>query len=368
MCWWSAVDRPVSSQPWRLPFIQVELLYPHLHAREGNVTLIKVDNLRKVYIRHKHEPGIRGALRGLLKRQSEEVLAVDNVSFSLESGEFVGYIGPNGAGKSTTIKILAGILVPTSGIALVDGLVPHLKRQENARKIGVVFGQRSQLWWDLPIPETYNLLRYIYGISRADYNERIRYFRDLLGLDEFWTQPVRELSLGQRMRGEVGAALLHRPKLLYLDEPTIGMDALVKERLRRFLVETNRRDGLTIILTTHDLDEIERTCPRVLLIKSGKLLFDGKLETLRARCEADTVLTVLFYEEPPADAFGEYHILSRDGARLTFAFRRTETGAGDLMNYLMTRYAVRDVSLTEPSIDTVVSTLYQPDAINGGGT
>jgi ABC-2 type transport system ATP-binding protein len=153
---------------------------------------------------------------------------------------------------------------------------------------------------------------------------------------------------------------------LYLDEPTIGLDALVKERLRQFLVETNKRDALTIILTTHDLDEIERTCRRVMLINRGKLLFDGKLEALRARCEADTVLTVLFYEEPPADAFADQRILARDGARVTFAFKRSKTGVGDLMNYLMTHYAVRDVSLAEPSVDTVVSTLYQPDAVNGG--
>jgi ABC-2 type transport system ATP-binding protein len=324
------------------------------------VALVEIEHLTKVYIRHKQVPGIKGALRSLFKRQSEKVLAVDDISCTIEAGEFVGYIGPNGAGKSTTIKMLAGILVPTSGTAHVDGLVPNLQRRENARKIGVVFGQRSQLWWDLPIPETYNLLRYIYGISKADYEERIHFFRDLLGLDEFWTQPVRELSLGQRMRGEVGAALLHRPRLLYLDEPTIGMDALVKERLRHFLLETNRRDGLTIILTTHDLDEVERTCPRVLLINRGKLLFDGKMEALRALCEADTVLTVLFYEEPPEDAFTDYHILSRDGARVAFAFKRTQTGAGDLMNYLMTHYAVRDISLTEPSVDTVVSTLYRP--------
>ncbi|MHB1355919.1 MAG: ABC transporter ATP-binding protein [Anaerolineae bacterium] len=324
------------------------------------MALVEIEHLSKIYIRHKQAPGIKGALRSLFKRQSEEVLAVDDISCTIEAGEFVGYIGPNGAGKSTTIKMLAGILVPTSGSVRVDVLVPHLQRRENARKIGVVFGQRSQLWWDLPIPDTYNLLRYIYGISKADYEERIRFFRDLLGLDEFWTQPVRELSLGQRMRGEVGAALLHRPRLLYLDEPTIGMDALVKERLRQFLLETNRRDGLTIILTTHDLDEVERTCPRVLLINRGKLLFDGRMEALRAQCEADTVLTVLFYEDPPEDAFTDYHILSRDGARVSFAFKRAETGAGDLMNYLMTHYAVRDISLTEPSVDTVVSTLYRP--------
>ena len=324
------------------------------------MALVEIEHLTKVYIRHKQAPGIGGALRSLFKRQSEEVLAVDDITCTIEAGEFVGYIGPNGAGKSTTIKMLAGILVPTSGNLRVAGLVPHLQRQQNARQIGVVFGQRSQLWWDLPIPETYNLLRYIYGLKRSDYDERIRFFRDLLGLDEFWTQPVRELSLGQRMRGEVGAALLHRPKLLYLDEPTIGMDALVKERLRQFLVEINHRDGITIILTTHDLDEIERICTRVLLINGGKLLFDGKLEALRAQCEADTVLTVLFLEEPPADAFQGYHIISRDGARISFAFRRKETGAGDLINDLMTHYAVRDFSLAEPSVDTVVSTLYQP--------
>ncbi|NLV73718.1 MAG: ATP-binding cassette domain-containing protein [Chloroflexi bacterium] len=323
--------------------------------------LVQARDLRKVFIRHTHGPGIRGALQGLFRRQSEPVVAVDGIDFDIEAGEFIGFIGPNGAGKSTTIKMLSGILVPTSGELKVDGLVPHRDRRINARKIGVVFGQRSQLWWDLPIPESYNLLRYIYGIPQADYDERIAYFRDLLGLDEFWTQPVRELSLGQRMRGEVGAALLHRPKLLYLDEPTIGMDALVKERLRHFLVDTNRRDGVTILLTTHDLDEIERSCRRVMLINRGKLLFDGQLENLRAECSADTVMTVLFGEEPPADAFEGLQVLERDGARVTFGFRRGTTASGDLINALMSRYTVRDIKLTEPSVDVVVSSLY------GGG-
>ena len=323
------------------------------------MSLIEVRDLVKIFQQKKQDIGVSGALVSLLRRSRETIRAVDGITFSVEQGEFVGYIGPNGAGKSTTIKMLSGILHPTSGNVLVDGLVPHEYRRQNAFNVGVVFGQRSQLWWDLPIGDTYNLLAYMYELKPSDYQERLALLKELLGLHEFWDRPVRQLSLGQRMRGELGAALLHRPKIIYLDEPTIGMDALVKERIRQFLLEINRRDEVTIILTTHDLEEIERTCPRVTVINQGKLLFDGQMADLRARCPAPSHLVVDFYECPPAEQLEAYAIVSQESNRVTFAFQRNHVSATQLIEGIMTRFSVRDVAIQEPAIETVVRDLYQ---------
>jgi ABC-2 type transport system ATP-binding protein len=320
--------------------------------------LIKVQDLTKDFRQHRQHTGVRGAFASLFSRSSDTLRAVDHVSFTIQPGEFVGFIGPNGAGKSTTIKMLAGILHPTSGEVWVDGLAPQHNRKANARRIGALFGQRSQLWWDLPVPDTYNLLRYLYQVPKGEFAERVRMLKDLLGMDEFWDQPVRQLSLGQRMRGELGAALLHRPKILYLDEPTIGMDALVKERIRQFLMEMNRREGATVLLTTHDLQEIEQTCPRVMVINQGKLLYDGSMRGLRERCTAHSRLVVDFYTLPPEEDLGTFAVASRDGNRVSFAFQRNHDSARDLVEAIITRYSVRDIAIQEPSIEAVVKDLF----------
>jgi ABC-2 type transport system ATP-binding protein len=244
---------------------------------------VAVENLRKTFRVAERQAGTWGALRGLVSRRTRIVRALDDISFSLEPGELVGYIGPNGAGKSTTIKILAGIMVPDAGECRVLGRVPWLERVANVGQIGVVFGQRTQLWWDLPVIESFELLRDIYRVPQADYVRTRDELVDILALGSFLDVPVRQLSLGQRMRCDLAASLMHSPSLLYLDEPTIGLDAISKLTVRDFVRQLNRERGMTVILTTHDMDDIEALCSRVLLINQGHILYDGALESLRAK-------------------------------------------------------------------------------------
>src|SRR5579872_6818695 len=243
--------------------------------------IIKTRRLRKVFRSPQRFPGVAGALRGLFSREYVDKVAVEDVNLTMEAGELVGYIGPNGAGKSTTIKMLTGILVPTSGDIHVAGLVPHQKRKENARNIGVVFGQRSQLYWDLPLRESFELLRAIYDVPRARYRRNLDEFVEILEMEEFLDTPVRQLSLGQRMRGDFAAALLHDPRVIYLDEPTIGLDVLAKEAIREFVKRINEDRGTTIILTTHDLADVERLCKRIILIDDGTIIYDGGVEHIK---------------------------------------------------------------------------------------
>src|SRR4051795_4896531 len=247
------------------------------------MALIDVEDLRKTFRVAVRHGGRLGAFKTLLRREYRSIPAVDGVSFQLEAGEMVGYIGPNGAGKSTTIKMLTGILVPTSGHIVVDGRVPHQQRVEHVRRIGVVFGQRTQLWWDLPTIDSFELLRHIYRIPEARWRANLREFVELLDLGPFLETPVRQLSLGQRMRADLVAALLHEPAILFLDEPTIGLDVVAKERIRQFLADINRARGVTVLLTTHDLEDITRLCQRVVLIDHGHVIYDGGLEDLRTR-------------------------------------------------------------------------------------
>ncbi|QFZ23364.1 ABC transporter ATP-binding protein [Saccharothrix syringae] len=298
---------------------------------------------------------------GRFRRERRTVRAVDAVSFDVAAGEAVGYVGPNGAGKSTTIKVLTGILVPTCGHVRVSGVDPSRSRRELARRIGVVFGRRSQLWWDLPLRDSFDLLRAIYRVPAAAHAERLRECAELLDLGPFLGTPVRRLSLGRRMRGEVTAALLHAPELLVLDEPTIGLDLESKERLREFLAELNTRRGTTLLLTTHDLDDIERLCPRLVVIDRGTVLADGPLDGLRAEVTPERVL-VVDLEEPAADLSGLPGVTSArselNGMRHHLVFRRAETTAAALIAAVATRAAVHDISVGEPEIDDVVRRLY----------
>jgi ABC-2 type transport system ATP-binding protein len=296
--------------------------------------------------------------RGALRRERTEVEAVAGVSFTVASGEMLGYVGPNGAGKSTTIKMLTGVLVPTAGHINVNGLVPAQQRVQLARRIGVVFGQRSQLWWDLPLAESFKLLRHIYRVAPSAHAERLAECRELLDLDEFITTPVRQLSLGQRMRGELTAALLHDPEILFLDEPTIGLDVVSKARVRTFLADLNARRGTTVLLTTHDLADIERLCSRLLMIDHGRVIYDGALETLRDRYGTSRMLVVDFTEAIPPVDLASAEVVKVDGPRQWLRFKRDDLTASDLIAQLAARYSLLDLTIEEPAVEDIVRNIY----------
>jgi len=335
-------------------------------VRAGTIgrTTIAVSDLVKVFRVARHHRGVVGAFRNLVTGEYREVRAVDGISFTIRGGEMVGCIGPNGAGKSTTIKMLTGILVPTSGHIEVDGLVPDRRRREVARRIGVVFGQRTQLWWDLPLVESLDLLRYIYRIPAGRYQENLDQFRELLELDAFLSTPVRQLSLGQRMRGDLAAALLHDPAIVYLDEPTIGLDVVAKHRIRGFLRQINRDRGVTVLMTTHDVADLEQLCARLLIIDHGKLLYDGGLEEMRANFGEERTLVVDLADEIAGEAPGPLDVprareVRADGPRRWLRFSRTEVTATDLIAAVTTRYRVQDISIEEPEIEEIIRRIYE---------
>jgi ABC-2 type transport system ATP-binding protein len=329
------------------------------------MAIVEVRDLRKVFRSIKREPGAGGVLRTLFSRTYVDKVAVTDVSMSLEAGELVGYIGPNGAGKSTTIKMLTGILVPTSGEVRVAGVVPYKRRTENAHNIGVVFGQRSQLYWDLPLVESFELLRAIYGISRERYRANLDHFVDVLEMGPFLATPVRQLSLGQRMRGDFAASMLHDPRVVFLDEPTIGLDLVAKEAIRTFIADVNRERGTTFILTTHDLADVERLCRRIVLIDRGTLIFDGEVEHLRDRYGTHRTLLVELCE-PVTDVHIDGIVAEVDGVTARFRFDRAATTAEALIRRVADTYDIRDITLEEPELESIIARIYRegysPDA------
>lgn len=323
------------------------------------MSLIDVAQLQKRFRVTQRKGGPFGGWRGLLARETREVAAVEEISFTIGRGEMVAYVGPNGAGKSTTIKMLTGILVPSSGRVTVDGLVPWEQRTKLARRIGVVFGQRTQLWWDLPLIESLNLLHHIYRVPEVRYREQIASLTDLLDLGPFLDRPVRQLSLGQRMRGDLAAALLHAPLILYLDEPTIGLDVVAKERIRTFLLDLNRRKGVTVLLTTHDMADISRLCERMLLIDHGRLLYDGGVTALVERYGGERRLIVDLDADIAEPVIPAARIVRREGSRLWLSFGRDAISAPDLIASIAKRYPIRDLTLEEPAIESVVRRIYE---------
>ncbi|MEU7514936.1 MULTISPECIES: ATP-binding cassette domain-containing protein [unclassified Streptomyces] len=295
---------------------------------------------------------------GLLRRSKREVRAVDGISFGVERGEMVGYIGPNGAGKSTTIKMLTGILTPTGGRLRVAGIDPARERTRLAQRIGVVFGQRTTLWWDLPLKDSYRLMHRMYRIPDARYAENLARCVELLELGELLDVPVRQLSLGQRMRGDIAAALLHDPEVLYLDEPTIGLDVVSKARVREFLKDLNTTNGTTVLLTTHDLTDIEQLCSRVMVIDHGKLMYDGELAGLHAVGESERLLVVdLERELPPIDDVPGARYVRSEGPRQWLAFPATESAA-PLVAAVAAKHPLVDLSVREPDIEAVIAKMY----------
>jgi ABC-2 type transport system ATP-binding protein len=324
-----------------------------------NSPIITVSNLDKHFKVRKHHRGRMAGLRNLFTHEYRLVRAVDGVSFQIAPGELVGYIGPNGAGKSTTIKMLTGLLVPTSGEMHVDGRVPWKERRSHVATLGAVFGQRTTLWWDLPVIESLDLLQHIYKIPQARFHRNMDEFREILELDPFLDTPVRSLSLGQRMRADICAALLHDPKLLFLDEPTIGLDVVAKERIRQFILHINRERGTTVILTTHDLSDVEKLCERVLIIDHGKLLFDGTLEALRERFNGRRELAVDFAEAYASVEVDGAQVVSWDGKHATYQFERKTISASELIGRLSTRYQIHDLQVREPEIEATVRRIYE---------
>jgi ABC-2 type transport system ATP-binding protein len=338
---------------------------------------VRTSRLKKSYFVQVRKPGFLGGLRMLVSQETREIQAVKDISFDIRPGEFVGYIGPNGAGKSTTVKMLTGILHPTSGEVLVNGRSPQRARQQIAREIGVVFGQRTQLWWDLPTVDSFDILSAMYDVRPADYKAFQKEFDDLLGLGEFLDTPVRRLSLGQRMRAELAAALIHRPSVLFLDEPTIGLDVMAKGRMREFLTKINEERGVTILLTTHDLRDIEELCERVMVINHGSLVYDGALASLRDQAGLPTLLTVKYARLPEKLMPGLYigpkgEVLDRphDGAWCVLAinaeartvdvhFDRSQSTAPAVLMAMQALGEIRDVSLAEPLIEDIIKRLLE---------
>ncbi|MSP14548.1 MAG: ATP-binding cassette domain-containing protein [Chloroflexi bacterium] len=321
--------------------------------------IITVSNLQKYFKVYHHHRGIIGSVRNLFTHEYTLIHAVDGISFDIRPGELVGYLGPNGAGKSTTIKMLTGLLVPTGGDLLVNGFVPWRSRQEYVSRIGAVFGQRTTLWWDLPVIESLELLQHIYHIPPDRFDENLAEFRQILELDPFLNTPVRSLSLGQRMRADFCAALLHNPALLFLDEPTIGLDVVAKERIRQFILHVNREHGTTILLTTHDLSDVEKLCDRVMIIDKGRLLFDGALEALKSQFGGKRELVVDFAESYSDLTIPGATITRSEGLRTVYQFDRNTVTASELISRLSTRFRLHDLAVREPDIETTIRRIYE---------
>ena len=318
---------------------------------------IIVENLVKTFQIAQRQPGVWGALRGVMHRNYRQISALDGISFTIEPGELIGYIGPNGAGKSTTVKVLSGILVPDSGRCEILGRVPWKERIAHVAQIGVVFGQRTQLWWDLPVIESFDLLRDIYRVDQHQYAQTRDEMIAILDLESLLDIPVRQLSLGQRMRCDLAAALLHRPSILFLDEPTIGLDVVAKLAVRDFIKRLNRERDVTVILTTHDMDDIEALCTRVMVIGQGQILSDGPLENLRARVTTERRLIVDLEgteDITDPDAF----VVLRDGHRVHLTFDPDRIATADLIARITAQHPVRDLFVENTPIEEIISRLY----------
>ncbi len=323
--------------------------------------MIKVNQLVKEFKIPVQKKGRFAAVRSLFSGDYIVKRAVDSLNFSVAEGEIVGFIGKNGAGKSTTIKMLAGILQPTSGDISVNGIRPFAQRMENAKQIGVVFGQKTQLWWDVPLVESYRLLRQIYKIDEAVYKRNLERYIPMLGLEEVIHKPVRQMSLGQRVKSDIAAALLHNPRILFLDEPTIGVDVVSKKYLQDFITEVNQEKNTTILLTTHDMTDMEKLCSRVIVIDSGHLMYDGSLDHMTRKFGATRSLMVEF-EQPVADfEVPEAELIRSEGNRKWYLFNRFDTTPVALIRSIGEKYAIRDLQIIEPEVESIVRNLYEKD-------
>ncbi|MEM7132938.1 MAG: ATP-binding cassette domain-containing protein [Chloroflexota bacterium] len=323
------------------------------------MNIITVDNLQKQFKVRRHHRGRWANMKNLVTRDYQTIDAVDQVSFQVKAGELVGYLGPNGAGKSTTIKMLTGLLVPTDGEIEVNGYVPWRDRQTYVARIGAVFGQRTTLWWDLPVIESLELLQFMYRVPPTQFRQTLDDFNDLLELSPFLNSPVRSLSLGQRMRADICAALLHRPDLLFLDEPTIGLDVVAKERIRHFIRHVNQEWGTTILLTTHDLADVQKLCDRVIIIDQGRLLYNGELIGLQERFGGKRELVVDFAEKYTVVDVDGAEIAEQQNGRVTYQFDQKKMTASELIGRISARYRIQDLAVREPDIEATIRRIYE---------
>lgn len=305
--------------------------------------MIEVEGLKKYYKIAKRDKGLMQTMRGLFKRKYEIRKAVDDISFQIKKGEIVGFIGPNGAGKSTTIKMLSGILYPDEGKLGVNGFVPYKQRKQYVKNIGVVFGQKTQLNWDLPLIESFELMKFIYKIPQEKYEENLHKFVKLLDMEDFINQPVRQLSLGQRMRGDIVAALLHSPEVVFFDEPTIGLDVVAKEKIRDFIKYMNKTEQTTIIFTTHDMQDIEKVCDRLIIIDSGKKVYDGSIDEIKTKYAYSKTVEMLL----------------EDGTKQIQTFDVRKIPMNEVMEKLFAQYHIKDIAICEPEIDAIIRDIYE---------
>lgn len=329
------------------------------------MAMIEVSCLRKDFVKIIKEPGLKGAIRSFIHPEKQIFEAVKDLSFEVPKGQILGFIGANGAGKSTTIKMLTGILKPTSGFCRINGKIPQENRQDYVKDIGVVFGQRTQLWWDLALHETYSVLKEIYDVPDAVFQKRMDFFNDVLDLKEFIKDPVRTLSLGQRMRADIAASLLHNPKVLFLDEPTIGLDVSVKDNIRRAITQINQEEETTILLTTHDLSDIEQLCDRIFMIDKGQEIFDGTVNQLK---ETFGKMKTLTFELRP----GQNHVVSqfvgisdihitRKELLLNIQYDSSRYQTADIIQKTFSDFAIRDLKMTDVNIEDIIRRFYRKE-------
>ncbi|GGI46465.1 sugar ABC transporter ATP-binding protein [Paenibacillus marchantiophytorum] len=323
------------------------------------MALIEVRDLVKEYKLNVRNRGIMGSLKNLLIPEYTTKKAVDGIDFSIEKGETVGFIGPNGAGKSSTVKMLTGILVPTSGTISIGGLSPYKDRKKNASRLGVVFGQRTQLWWDLPVSDTYDLLKHIYKIPEQVYKKNLDMFSEMLDLHNFIRQPVRQLSLGQKMRADIAAALLHDPEIIFFDEPTIGLDVIAKEKIREFVKQINKEKGTTMLFTTHDMVDIEKTCERMIIIDHGIKIYDGTVDEIKRNYGRERILAVEFSEADLNIFIPGAQLTNEKGNKKWFRFSKDDIQVSELISTLSQKYTIVDLTVEETDIEEIIRQIYQ---------
>jgi len=332
--------------------------------------MIHVENLSKDFKKTIKEPGLRGSVKSLFRPKVEIIHAVQDISFEVPRGEILGFIGPNGAGKSTCIKMLTGILTPTGGRCEINGLIPHKNRKKYVKDIGVVFGQRTQLWWDLPLRETYSVLKEIYEVPDDRYKKRMAFLNEVLELESFIKSPVRTLSLGQRMRADIAASLLHSPSVLFLDEPTIGLDVVVKDNIRTAVAKINQEENTTIILTTHDLNDIELLCSRIVMVDKGKNVFDGSIAHLKSQYGQMREVRFEVRNQDDTDNLkigqrfgvnGDAFDMEQNGVSVTVRFNSDVIPVTDMLTYILGQTNVADINVRDADIEEIIRRIYKQE-------